>query len=635
MADPNDIKLKVDEASSEEFAKLPSLIELSEARRTELTSWLRAYIPELIRARNDDIEARTNKWRKTLRGESSKPPFRTGASNLSTPLTIWAAAAIRARIRQAVVEQKPVIAAIPLKAKSSEGIDLNRIAAAYAKVFQAEFESPRGLGGAQAVEKGGDEATNVGTAGFKVYEEVKLPRYATGLDGIPALQPAQTRVRWDFIRLNDLIYVDGYGDDTQAMPVVGHQYKMTWLDMKAWEAAKHFYPDALAKVAHYYSTGQSDQPSKLREHDLAELYMDYCIEDAGAKGYTGFPTAALITWHIDSSTILRCAYNPTPLGIRPLFIAKFDNDPDSTKARGQGVCEKLEGAQDETDMIHNLGIEAAKRATAHLIGLKAGTGAEAEFGGEEPVNPGDTYTTENPTEDVVLTALGDPKGVEIALVQENNTRQYVSRLLGLDESAIGTVETGKRVPASLGLSIQREGRVIAANAIRSFANVLRDMAYLTGDLWKRRPPIETLAAVLDPAEAVDFNNVVFVPTDTSTRQQFVLTISAQDAATTMEQRKMELMSVNQMLMGYYQTLIQYAQMAMQLPPPLQAAVLLIAQKMENGVKALLNTVDSVNNPSEVLPAVAELAELLQQAQQAMQATQGPPGMGGPPMGGAA
>jgi hypothetical protein len=450
----------------EEMQHTPLLV-LPDKVHKQLTAWLRAYIPTLRmnRDKNDNIKDRIATWHSTLRGVRRVPPFRRGVSNLSTPLTLWASAAIRARIRQAVLESKPVLAALPLKSASDSGVDLNRLATAYSRVFQAEFDSPNGLDGATAVEKAINEVVNLGTAGIKVYEEITPPCYVLDANGVPTLVPSKSRVKWDFIAFQDLIYVDGYGDDTQAMPLCGHEYDITWGEMEIWRAAKQFYPNVLDRVKAHYNPGHTtmaslpydDMPAKLKTHRVAELHLRYCIDDPDARDYTGYPTALVLTWHVEAGELLRCVRSPIPGGIKPIFLARLDDEPDPTKARGQGVCEKLEGAQEETDVIHNLGIEAAKRATAHAVMIKEGSNAAKEFGDAGmSVNPGDVAVTEDPKEDLVLKPLGDPRGSEVALMQEGNTKQYVFRILGLDEGSFGQVETGKRVPASLGISIQRE-----------------------------------------------------------------------------------------------------------------------------------------------------------------------------------
>jgi hypothetical protein len=358
----------------------------------------------------------------------------------------------------------------------------------------------------------------------------------------------------------------------------------------------------------------------FQTHECDRIYFDYPLFD------DGLPVALVGYRQTERGVLLGLRYSFIPDGVRPITLYNFDRNPDVTSPEGQGVCEKLDNVQDETDLIHNLGVESAKRAIAHVIVLRDGSGAEEEFGGDVPILPGDHITTERPEEDVAAVPLGSPEGMQAALAQEANALRYVMRLLGLDESALGNVESGKRVPASLGLEIKKDSRVITSHAIANFGSVQSEKVYLTLSLWKLRLPEDTLRACLGPEAARLLKTSVFTASDVDIRSRFLITFNATDAAATEEARKQQLLVVGQYLQGFYDRLVRYAQMAAQLPPPLQRALLDIMQKMENGTRALLNSIDAIPNPEELLPAVADLSAALSQMGQV--AAPGAPGAGG-------
>jgi hypothetical protein len=234
-----------------------------------------------------------------------------------------------------------------------------------------------------------------------------------------------------------------------------------------------------------------------------------------------------------------------------------------------------------------------------------------ELAADVPVLPGDIITTDEPDSDFKAVPLGDPEGMQAALVLEVNALKYVMRLLGLDESALGNVESGKRVPASLGLEIKKDSRVITAHAIANFGIVMTDVAYYTIELYKLRTPLDTMRAAIGDEGVALLQSTVFAANEFDLRSRYIINFNATDAAATEESRKQQLLVIGQYLQAFYDRVIQYAQLASQMPPPLQAAIMDILQKMENGTRALLATIDDIKNPDDLLPRVADLAAALQ------------------------
>jgi hypothetical protein len=316
-----------------------------------------------------------------------------------------------------------------------------------------------------------------------------------------------------------------------------------------------------------------------------------------------------------------------PRGERPIFVAQFDSNPDPKCLDGLGVAQKLEGAQDETDEVHNIGVEAGKHSAVFLIGIKYSSMAEGDLGGKDPVLPGDKYVSTDPEKDVVTKPLGDPRAAEAAIMLEEHTRLYVMRMLGFDEARLGQVEAGKRVPASLGMSTMREGKVTLAHAAASFGEMYQKALYLVIELYKERLPLGQFSAILSPDQIDRLRSTIF---DSSTpfRDSFVIRVNAQDAATIEETRKQELMILTQFLMAFYDKVLGYAQLAVQLPGPLQKIVVGVLSKLENGVKTLMAHVESVPNPSEVIPEVSRMIEELNQVASQVRGAPVPSGASG-------
>ena len=599
-----------------EQLQVAAQVKLTEQSSKMLDAYLRDQIPKAINAR-DKILPKVNKWRRTIRGERASGGVRrnTGTSNISVPLLIWARVAVRARLTESIIQSpNTIVSAEPLRS-TREGEDKSVLTTAKAigRFLSSQILNNRALGGRKVIEKCSAELVDLGSAAMKV---VLIPGMAKNVGPIPGarantrptLRLEEQKVRWEYISWLDLIYVDGYGTDTQAMPFIGHQFEQTWGDIRQWGAIGHYVQDKVDEVKTNAQDKASDKPPDFQPHDLAEIYLDWDTDDSG------IPSALLITYHLKAHKRLRTIWNPFPDGRRPVLMSQFDLPADITEARGQGVSEKLEGAQDEVDAIHNIGIESGKRGVAHLIVLKEGTRAEEEFGGDTDIMPGDVIVTSTPDEDIKAVPLGDPRAAMSAIQLEEHTRMYVTRLLGMDESKVGNVESGKRVTAAVGMASMREGRMIIKSALDSESDMFAEATYLTIDLYKRNPPRDAIRNVLAREDADALLESVFTLNDAGVRDSFLIRVNARDAATDEQAKKQEMMIINQALFPFYDR-IQQIIMALanpQLPPKAVKPLILLTERMERGMAALLNTVETIPNPEELLVKVGEISKMLEE-----------------------
>jgi hypothetical protein len=607
-ANPQDYNPKIDRAAIDAAQPVSFKIDIDEKHRQHLERYVSDELVNCDKEREARLE-RYRTWRKTLSGLRPAAPYRRGVSNLSVPLSIWACSAMRGRVIQGALRTRPLITAFcpgTLTAEDLGGTDPNHVAKALAKFLEADFRNPLGLNGDSSCGSAAAEFVNLGTAAIKVaMPPDRVLMVYNPNNGEGAEQREAGKITIDQICLDDLIVTDGFGTNTQEMPLVGHYYETTWADIKMWEKMEHFDGDAVKRVSTHYDGVDADRPAPLRNHRLAELYFSFVTKE------NKLPCALIVTWHRDAKIALRIAWNPYPRGARPIFTSHFDLPPTSNMAFGQGVCEKLEGVQDEIDTIHNIGIESGKRAAANLLVFNPNSGTlEQDLGGDETVLPGETAGADHPMEDINSVQLGNPQGVGITMELEAQSLRYVFRMLGFDESGLGQVESGKRVPASLGLSAKRDGRIVAVEAINNFAKMINDAIHLVLALNATRLSSDILLAVLNEEDARAVANVIASLDERTMRSQFVISVNAVDAAAASEERKQELLTLQQFLMGYYQQLLQYAQMAAQMPPPFRDALVAMMTKIENGFRILLSSIDSIPNPDEVIFEVAQLEKLL-------------------------
>jgi hypothetical protein len=587
----------------------------------ELDAYLEDQIPKAMRER-DQLLPRVEKWRKTIAGERATPGPRrsTHVSNISVPLTIWARVAVRARLTESILGSSKVVGISPIPARTEDSEESNTtIANKLADFVNSQILSSRGLNGKAAIELCAAEDVDLGACALKVIPEPGTVRHtrpdATARGNAPRLHVKPPRVRWEHIPWMNLIYVNGFGTDTQAMPFIGHEFEQTWGEMLSWAKLGHYDSAAVEQVResfasdHKHGFTEGAKPAHMRDHDLVELYLDWDVNGDGIE------EAILITWHPKACKRIRTVWNPISDGTRPILIARFDLPNDISLAGGQGVSEKLEGSQDEVDMIHNLAIESSKRGTAHILVIKEGTRAEEEFGGDTDILPGDIIVTADPGADIVAVPLGDKDAALAAISIEEHTRVYVTRILGLDESKMGSVESGKRVTAQVGMTTIREGRMIIRSALASFANMLSEATYLTLDLYRQVPPITALRAALNDDDARTLATTVFSVSDLTLRSSFLINVNAQDAAISEENRKQEMLIINQALFPFYDRIQQIivTLASPELPPQAKKPLVALVGRMERGMEALLNTVDSIPNPEELLIRIGEIEDMLRES----------------------
>lgn len=606
--------------------RVPPLIKLSDAAREDLKTWLSESLPTLRRIRADRISKRPL-YEATLRGVRLTAAPTRGVSNLSVPLTMWVDSGIRARLYEGALNTRPFVTAEPLDQTATA--DAQIMAKNLAKFFEHAIMSPRMVNGRNAGRKALRESASYGTAAILTRRKPDMfeligPRTA---DAKPMRVPVRGQPEWVFVSEKNLILWPGYGDNVNAMPYVGHEYDKTWSEIEMWEEYGYYEDDACERVkAHYLrDKGNNDvsignNPASLVEHRITELYLDYPIDSSGSIA------SIIIDWHNEAEEILRITWNYQRHGDRPLRLFVFDEDPDSTQPWGLGICAKLQGAQEEADMVHNIAIESGKKAAACLVMVRVDTNAEDELGGQDGVIPGDVIATGNPEEDVVTKNLGDPNAAIVALQLEDHTRGYLTQMFGFDQSRVGDVTAGKRVPGGLGMSIQREGRAPIANALANASQSFTDLVYMLGDLYKDDVPFDQLVAAVGREAADQLLATVFSARDRSLREQFVITFNVQDAAAIQEQRKQEIMVLTQFLFTLYDKLLQYAGMAMQVPPQMQGIIVETMTKLQNSVKLLLANVESIQNPSEVLPDIARQVEALGQMTAGIVQSGGAPGL---------
>lgn len=607
------------------------ITKLSEDKLDELQAWLCQTVSSAIARRERELQ-RIERWRLILEGINPEPRMRASASHVSVPMTMWARGAIHARIMQSLFGTRQFMRFEPVQPDDAAKTHLKHLANFFADMIL----NPRGLNGKDATERGSSETVDTGLGAILVrFEEDEIYNVAPLMPNDPPRRRIRWgNVRWDPIPFDDLLYPEGFGTDTSRMPWVGYTTEKTWAQIKQWGALGHYDPECINEVEGQYETSPDlhDEHPAHHMHQIAEIYTDFDINNDGIL------ESVVIDLHVKTGRILRVAWNRFQEH-RPMVLMPFDLPARPRKTRGQGVPEKLDGPQTETNSIHNIGIEAGKRAMAFVTLVRADRMISEELRDADEVLPGDLYTTEDPDTDLVTKPLGDPRSVEPMLALETVNQQYVARMLGTDESRLGDMESGKRVAASVGMNITREGRVPIVRAINAISSALTEAVYLTLDAWSVRPPIEHMKSMLPPDSLIYLENTIFTPNERSPRERLRVKISAADVATAAEERKSELMMLTQFLFTFYERITQTVMMisSPQVPPNAKPVLMQLLDRMQIGVRKLLHTLESIDDPTELLLEIEEVQTQLGVASRVASAAQpqrAPEPIDTPPSGGA-
>lgn len=262
-----------------EALQVPAQIDVPPEIAKILDAYLAEQIPIALRER-DEILPRVEKWRRTIRGERATPTTKRGRtmSNISVPLLIWARVAVRARLTESILENKQILTIESLRPREA-GVKRSpqTPAKAIGRFLTAEILNPRGLNGHETVTKIASELVDIGTSAMMIAPTEGSIKHAAPLPGQkkPQLVPLHPQVRWRHVSYLNLVYVDGYGTDTQAMPFVGHQIEQSWNEIETWGRLGHYDERVLEGIKAAARDGEGRKPLDLQNHDLIELYMDW------------------------------------------------------------------------------------------------------------------------------------------------------------------------------------------------------------------------------------------------------------------------------------------------------------------------------------------------------------------------
>lgn len=200
--------------------------------------------------------------------------------------------------------------------------------------------------------------------------------------------------------------------------------------------------DALEEVVEEKHRDLQDaDPGHEDSFEFFEWWGRYDIGDGkGGKG-KGQESELLVYYHMKSRSIARIQYHPYWHGERP--FVEFIYFPVEYRFYGQGICEQLEELQEEISTIHNQRLDGSSTANVKPV-LSRRLASSLKSG--DALFTGQVIEVDDPTSDVMPLKLSDTPPSTV--LNEQITRGYVERLVGLNEASSRGVQPTSRTTAT-------------------------------------------------------------------------------------------------------------------------------------------------------------------------------------------
>lgn len=555
-------------------------VALTESDRKWLPSYLDAEIQEALRLHERKLEW-IDESNRLYMGEplSTRKTFPwDGAANLVVPLVGITVDSIVARIMNTIFAVEPFWSSSALIKDLEPVVHPLQDFMEWSRVNELDLYAQ--------VRSWVMEVVKHGWAYMKVYWTSFTQRTFRVASG--AARPVDTIVRKpavEHVLLGDVICQAGIEDELFQSEWIAHRIRLTDGQM-AWRKHDRVYNDVDKVVKHKAEPTPAeqkviiegefeDQVSRPREklNTLYEVYGDLPL--AGSK----LPVPVMMTFHLETRTLLRCVYNPDITGQRPFFKGKFIDR--EGKRDGIGISRQLALLQEEITTLHNQQVDNATLANTRFF-----VGRRGVVRNGTRVWPGRFLTVPDPQRDIITLPLADiyPSMQQL----EQSCLAYAERRSGIADYQLGRESSviGNRATATGTLALIQEGN-------RRFDLNVRDIRQCLGDVGKK---VLLLNAQFRPSGMAYFvkgSDGQLVEQALDLPDDFIadgigIELTASTATINREIEKQGLMAMMGQLTQYYQQVMQITQMAMnpQAPPPIKQ----LAIEMSMGARYLMGMI---------------------------------------------
>lgn len=458
------------------------------------------FLDEKVRLMLDARHQRNTRYDEIDRLLASDEPYESlnyeDATNNVSAVTQTRVEGVIDRIVDAYFSQRPCCKITTIKGvDTAANVDWNNVAKECTDWFDYAARSPRMLNAQSVIESAVRDGVKYGICCVKVinYREAKRSgTYDMSSDSWKFDEQEvvfYTGPRWFYVSARDMLWLDGYGQDLQALPIFGYVKRMMVGQIKSLEMQKQYEPNAAQQVIDYI---EQSSPSEVRrdqvqlhdrlDREVLELWVSYDING------DGYEEELLVDYYYPTQSILRIVFNPYRQ--RPFFSERL-RQVTGTSFDGQGVPDILRGVQTQVDLLTNVTMDAGKGGARYIVLSRANTPIGDMLKDETiKIAPGDQFVTTEPTGDVHTVPLGDPRIAVALLPLIEHTRRDANELVGIGPAQLGDLSVAHRAAAFSIEALLREGATFTRAASSRLATMLAQAVVQTFEVIRREKNLE-------------------------------------------------------------------------------------------------------------------------------------------------
>ena len=538
----------------------PRLINLDEDVKTLFTSWLNSEIESFNLERGDLLEDWIT-WQKLYWAAPAKKektfPFKRSA-NIVVPLAAIAVEAIHARIMNTLFSVQPFWSIRP---RSKEWI---LAAKPFESYLQAEVENGETLKVFEFCNETTLELVKLGTCiGKSGYERLTLKSLrSVGDTEEEVFVTIRNGANIGRVPLGNFIM--RFAElDPQTAPLVGEKHEFSWGELKRFAQDGRMDPKVVENIKNRWIqknqsaepndggqlAGQVEKEAKTEPiwSEVLEVYELWCSFDIDGDGWN---EEIVVDYFKDSGEFLSIRYNWNDDLHRPYRIANFLNVEGIWP--GIGVCTQTEQFQVEATTIHRQRLDNATLANMTQLAIRKGLG----YGPGEPIFPGKMWFLDDPQRDIREFKLSEIYPSSYA--NEDAIIRYWEKRTGANEVVLGIPQEGTPGTATSDLTRLAEGNKRFDLAMK---NIKRWLSLIGVDVVTNMQQFGNQQAhwwIL--GEDGKFVEQVLDMPSVLVRKGALIDLSVTDSLTNLQVEQTTWMQLFQVVTGYYDRVLQLAQL---------------------------------------------------------------------------
>jgi len=604
----------LDEAGNEKIDGRPlapqpfpkTMIAISEEKKQEFLIWLDQNLRNLQseQSKKQDVWADYEIAYRAYPEAYKRTPFE-GASNIVVPVIAMAVDPIHARLDTGIFKQDPPVT---LKALRK---DVVKYMPSVQKFFNywlkhvaklRQTSSPRIL-----------ECTKLGTMAFKtVYDrEVYNIKTYDPKDNYKVIDRKEVRYAGPRIlglSIGDLLFSPGF-QFLQDCPIVAERIRTNYWKLKIAEASGKLQDvdkikdqttnertpleEARAIAAQHQPVGIGNVDSDLDNLVIYEIWCDYDIDG------NDLPESIVCTYEPKSRTILQLRYNWYFNQKKPYVIIPYTTTNESLL--GIGLCEMVFPFQQAITKWEQMAEDNAYIANIRMFIVKKDSDIE-----EVPrLYAGRCFFVDDPRSDFIPFASGDI--YPSTLNERQNLFGLVEKRTGVSDYLTGRESPiiGSRATATSTLALIQEGTKRVEEVLENFRDGFGEMFLNCFSIWMQYG-LEGLDEMVlgDDTVAHDVKEFFDVITQTSVYGTVGIDLTATDASGNKAALQSVQLQLIQVMMGYYEKLLEAMSIAVQLQTQGNEAGVEIIKETARAARKLFTDLlhdYNIRNPEEYLP----------------------------------